>query len=56
MPASHYFVLSLLGGEAVRFKSGQKAKGKKKENFLKGREKNLGHIWLLKLLCWFIWL
>lgn len=31
MPASYYFILALLGGEAVRFKSGQKAEGKKEK-------------------------
>lgn len=51
MPASYYFVLSLLGGEAVRFKSGQKAKGKKRKFLKRKRKKYLGHIWLLKLLC-----
>lgn len=39
MPASYYFILALLGGEAVRFKSGQKAEGKKKRKLLKRKRK-----------------
>lgn len=50
MPASYYFVLSLKDEEAVRFKSGQKGKIKKKK-LLKRKGEKLGHVWLLKLLC-----
>lgn len=38
MRASYYFVLSILDGEAVSFKSGQKEK-RRKEGFLKEKEK-----------------
>jgi hypothetical protein len=53
MRTSYYFVLSILDGEAVSFKSGQNEK-RRKEGFLKEKEKKkkkIGHIWFLKPLC-----